>query len=446
MAVPTETIAAIATAPGRGGVGIVRLSGPLSKSIAQAIVGNLPPDRYARHARFIEPSSGQLLDDGLVIVFSGPNSYTGEDVVELQGHGGTAVLDLMLQACLKQGARLAKPGEFTERAFLNGQMDLTQAEAVADLIEANSAAAVNAAQRALQGKFGQRVNEIVQELIQLRVYIESALDFAEEEIDFLANQHLVEKTIALIQRIDTLQAETTQGVLIREGMTIAIIGPPNAGKSSLLNRLTGEDLAIVTQIPGTTRDVLRAAITIDGLPLHIVDTAGLRQSDDPVEQEGIRRAHQEIQHAQVILWLQDDHENCLAADQINIPKGTPVLHLRNKIDITGKHPGYHVDQNAYALSAKTGDGIEPIKEALKKIAGFAPNESGQFTARRRHLDAMIQAKEHIETALNTLTEQHAGELSAESLRRAQISLETITGRFTSDDLLGEIFSKFCIGK
>ncbi|WP_407275852.1 tRNA uridine-5-carboxymethylaminomethyl(34) synthesis GTPase MnmE [Halothiobacillus sp. DCM-1] len=445
MSPSADTIAAIATAPGRGGVGIIRISGPRAKEIAEAITAQLPPERYARHTVFRDPDTKAILDDGLLIFFKGPHSYTGEDVVELQGHGGSAVLDLVLHACLRQGARLARPGEFTERAFLNGRIDLTQAEAVADLIDANHASAAQAAQRALQGQFGQRIQTIVDDLIQLRVYIESALDFAEEDIDFLADQQLVERIQALIQQINRLETETAQGVLIRDGLTIAIIGAPNAGKSSLLNRLTGEDLAIVTSIAGTTRDVLRAAIHLDGLPLHLVDTAGLRQSNDPIEQEGIRRAHQEIQNAQAILWLQDDHDPNPAALP-ELPASTPVLHIRSKIDLTGRKPGFDAEQQIYALSAKTGMGIDSLKDALKQLVGYTPTEGGQFLARRRHLDAIQEAKAELQAARTTLQQQHAGELCAEALRYAQNALERITGRFTSDDLLGEIFSKFCIGK
>lgn len=446
MAVPAETIAAIATAPGRGGVGIVRISGPKSKIIAQAIAGKLPPERYAKHTTFISPDSQEPIDDGLLIVFSAPHSYTGEDVVELQGHGGSAVLDILLKNCLQQGARLAKPGEFTERAFLNGRMDLTQAEAVADLIDANNAAAVRAAQNTLQGKFGEQINQIVNQLIDIRVYIESALDFAEEEIDFLSNKNLIKQIYALNNRIETLLTNTQQGILLRDGIRLAIVGKPNAGKSSLLNQIAGDDLAIVTDIPGTTRDVLRAAIHLDGLPIHLIDTAGIRDSEDPIEQEGIRRAKKEMELAQIILWLHDDEDD-EATQTVKFPKGTPVLHIRNKIDLTGKCPGFDKEKLEYAISAKTGEGISAVKYAIKELVGAKSiQESGQFMARRRHLDALAEAQQESLKAQKILETTQAGELCAESLRRAQIALEGITGRYTSDDLLGEIFGRFCIGK
>ena len=446
MAIPADTIAAIATAPGRGGVGIVRLSGTNAKTIAQSIAGALPPERHARHTIFRSPINQEVIDDGLLLVFSGPNSYTGEDVVEFQGHGGSVVLDILLETCLNQGARLAKPGEFTERAFLNGRMDLTQAEAVADLIDATNTAAVRAAQNTLQGKFGQQVDQVVRELIDLRVYIESALDFAEEEIDFLSDDRLTQHMRSLNQTIFTLLSGTQHGILLREGIKLAIVGAPNAGKSSLLNQMTGEDLAIVTPIAGTTRDVLRAAIHLDGIPIHLIDTAGIRDSDDPIEQEGIRRARKEIDQAQIILWLHDDQHDDLEPTII-IPAETPVLRIRNKIDLTGKKPGFNSEKLEYAISAKTGAGISDIKDAIKKLAGVGTvQDSGQFTARRRHLDALNEAARELQTAQNTLETTKAGELCAESLRRAQMALEGITGRYTSDDLLGEIFSKFCIGK
>ncbi len=439
-----DTIAAIATAPGRGGVGIIRISGSQAKQIAQHLVGTLPPERYARHTRFLDPKTGQFLDDGLVIVFTGPHSYTGEDVVELQGHGGTIVLDLILQACLTLGARLARPGEFTERAFLNGRMDLTQAEAVADLIDAGNTAAVNAAQRTRQGQFGKQINDIIQALIQLRVYIESALDFAEEEIDFLSDQNLIDQIQTLLESIKSLNTNATQGVLLREGITLAIVGEPNAGKSSLLNQLTGEELAIVTAHAGTTRDVLRAAIQIDGIPLHLIDTAGIRESQDPIEQEGIRRAQKEMQQAHAILWIKDDQEEKNIT--LNFPEKTPVIQVTNKIDLTNKNPGLNKKKNQYAISAKTGAGIDELKQAIKRIAGLTDQEDGHIMARRRHLADMATAQNEIENALTVLKQQQAGELCAESLRRAQRALERITGRYTSDDLLGEIFSQFCIGK
>ncbi len=443
-----DTIAAIATAPGRGGVGIIRLSGQHAHAIAQHLIGELPPVRYARHGLFIDPLSQEAIDDGLCLVFKAPHSYTGEDVVELQGHGGPVVLDRLLHLVLHFGARLARPGEFTERAFLNGRMDLTQAEAVADLIDAGSQAAAQAASRAMRGDFSKRIAPLTDQLIQLRVHIESALDFPEEEIDFLSDPQITRQSQALADQFDALLAQTEQGVLLREGMQIAIIGRPNAGKSSLLNQLAGSDRAIVTAIAGTTRDVLRAEIQIDGLPLHLIDTAGLRQSDDPIEQEGIRRAWIEIEHADAILLLRDDRETINDADRALRAKlpAKSILEIHNKIDLTDGTAGFDQERNIFYISAKTGAGIAELRSHLKQLMGFKSADNGQFIARRRHLDALIKARAEIGQAHIALTNTKAGELAAESLRRAQQALDQITGKFTADDLLGEIFINFCIGK
>ncbi|MHB9020715.1 MAG: tRNA uridine-5-carboxymethylaminomethyl(34) synthesis GTPase MnmE [Halothiobacillus sp.] len=443
-----DTIVAIATAPGRGGIGIIRLSGAEAHRIARQVVPELPPVRYARHVPFLDAQANDSIDDGLCIVFVAPHSYTGEDVVELHGHGGPVVLDRLLNMLLKLGARLARPGEFTERAFLNGRIDLAQAEAVADLIDASSQAAAHAASRALRGIFSERVTAITTALIELRVYIESALDFPEEEIDFLSDSRLWERNQQLLHDLETLLAQTQQGVLLREGMRIAIIGQPNAGKSSLLNQLAGEDRAIVTDIPGTTRDVLRAEIQIDGLPIHIIDTAGLRHSDDPIEQEGIRRAWLEIDQADAILLLRDDRDNFSPDDQkllAQMPQ-KPVVEVHNKIDLTGNTAGFNPANNTINISAKTGAGLPELRTHLKQLMGYQSTDGGQFIARRRHLDALTAAQTEIAAALTALTQAQAGELAAESLRRAQIALDQITGKFTADDLLGEIFSNFCIGK
>ncbi|WP_298217487.1 tRNA uridine-5-carboxymethylaminomethyl(34) synthesis GTPase MnmE [Halothiobacillus sp.] len=445
---PQDTIAAIATAPGRGGVGIIRLSGTQAHAIAERIVTTLPPIRYARHVPFKHPDTGAHIDDGLCLVFAAPHSYTGEDVVELQGHGGPVVLDHLLQLMLQLGARLARPGEFTERAFLNGRMDLAQAEAVADLIDAGSQAAAQAASQALQGVFSERVHRVTQQLIALRMYIESALDFPEEEIDFLSDTRLIAQSQQLVDDIGELLSETQQGVLLREGMRVAIVGQPNAGKSSLLNQLAGDDRAIVTDIPGTTRDVLRAEIQIDGLPVHIIDTAGLRESDDPIEREGIRRAWLEVEQADAVLFLQDDQRNNPDEDE-KIRAMLPSKHtigVFNKIDLTGRPAGFDQEKTHLGISAKTGAGIKELRAHLKEIMGYQSTEGGQFIARRRHLDALLGAQKEIISAHDALTTQSAGELAAESLRRAQLALDEITGKFTADDLLGEIFSSFCIGK
>lgn len=445
---PQDTIAAIATAPGRGGVGIIRLSGAQAHDIAERIVSTLPPIRYARHVPFRHPDTGAHIDDGLCLVFSAPYSYTGEDVVELQGHGGPVVLDHLLQLILQLGARLARPGEFTERAFLNGRMDLAQAEAVADLIDAGSQAAAQAASQALQGVFSERVHRVTQLLIALRMYIESALDFPEEEIDFLSDARLIAQSQQLVDEIAELLSETQQGVLLREGMRVAIVGQPNAGKSSLLNQLAGDDRAIVTDIPGTTRDVLRAEIQIDGLPVHVIDTAGLRESDDPIEREGIRRAWLEVEQADAVLFLQDDRRNNPDEDE-KIRSMLPNKHtiqVFNKIDLTGRQAGFDEEKVHLGISAKTGAGIKELRVHLKEIMGYQSTEGGQFIARRRHLDALNHAQKEILLAHEALTTLSAGELAAESLRRAQLALDEITGKFTADDLLGEIFSNFCIGK
>jgi len=456
MTVPTDTIVAIATAPGRGGVGIVRLSGPRAFDLAKPVVGTLPPPRHARHGSFSDPATSSAIDDGLCLVFPGPNSYTGEDVVELQGHGGPVVLDHLLQILVDAGARMARPGEFTERAFLNGRIDLAQAEAVADLIDAGSRAAADAAARTLSGAFSQEIDGINQRLIDLRVYIEAALDFPEEEIDFLADIRLLTRMDELVAALNQVLDKTAQGVSLREGLQIAIIGQPNAGKSSLLNRLTGDEHAIVTDIPGTTRDVLTASFQIDGLPMHLVDTAGLRHSDDPVEQEGIRRAWQAAQKADVVIHLIDDRQGWDEADAIlatDIAERLPntlVLRVFNKIDLSGSAAGVTTRPDpvgeALAISARQGDGIPELEDRLKRIAGYGANREGQYIARRRHLTALEGAREEIEAARTVLREMGSGELAAESLRYAQRHLGEITGQMTADDLLGQIFSSFCIGK
>ncbi|MFP4295477.1 MAG: tRNA uridine-5-carboxymethylaminomethyl(34) synthesis GTPase MnmE [Halothiobacillaceae bacterium] len=443
-----ETIAAIATAPGRGGVGIVRVSGALVPDIARVMLGKLPPPRYAHYGPFRD-GEGTVLDDGIALYFRGPNSYTGEDTLELQGHGGPVVLDSVLQAVLGLGARMARPGEFTERAFLNDRLDLAQAEAVADLIDAGSVAAARAATRALAGAFSERVTAVTEALIGLRMYIESALDFPEEEIDFLADQALADRHDALLDRLDGLLAGAGRGVLLREGMHVTIAGRPNAGKSSLLNRLAERDHAIVTDIPGTTRDVLRAEIQIDGLPVHMIDTAGLRESDDPVEQEGIRRAWNEIARADVVILMVDDRVGVTDEDQATLSSlpDCPRIVLHNKIDLSGRVAGWmDASRETLAVSVKADRGLELLRARLKELVGYREDETSEFIARRRHLEALEEARDEVRAARVALTEIGAGELAAESLRRAQQAMDRITGRFTADDLLGRIFSSFCIGK
>ncbi len=445
----SDTIAAVATPPGRGGVGIIRISGPASGVIGQSIGGRLPVPRHALLTAFLD-GAGEAIDEGIMLYFPAPHSFTGEDVVELQGHGGPVVMDLLLQRCLSLGARLAEPGEFSRRAFLNDKLDLVQAEAIADLIDAESVAAARLARRTLQGVFSHRVHELVEALIQLRLYVESAIDFPEEEIDFLSDGKVSTNLDAVTAQLESLIENAHTGRLLRDGMTLVIAGRPNAGKSSLLNALAGYESAIVTEIPGTTRDVLRERITLDGLPLHIIDTAGLRESDDPVELEGIRRARAEIEQADRILWVFDDQADPahLALDRGALPAGVPITLVRNKIDLSGRSPQLREteDGTEVALAAKEATGLELLIEHLKSCVGYTSATEGEFIARRRHLDALQRAHSHLRQGAEMLSQRKAGELLAEDLRQAQQALSEITGEFTADDLLGRIFSTFCIGK
>lgn len=440
-----DTIAAIATPPGVGGIGVVRVSGPGAAHVARAVLGRLPAPRRAVHAVFRD-GDGEVLDDGIALYFSAPHSYTAEDVLELQGHGGPVVLDRLLARCLALGCRPARPGEFTERAFLNGRLDLAQAEAVADLIEAGSAQAARSARRALDGALSREVNALLEALTVLRVSVEAALDFPDEDVDLLADARVAEGLGDLADRVAALQSGAGQGALLREGLRLVIAGRPNAGKSSLLNRLTRREAAIVTHIPGTTRDVLRETVSLDGLPLHVVDTAGLRESDDPVEQEGMRRAWAEIEGADVVLLVLDDRLGEGEAEssiRARLPAGLPVLSVHNKIDLTGAVAGRRGGR--IYLSAQTGAGVDVLREQLKARAGYAGGE-GVFLARRRHLDALARTVDHVAGARHALAGGLGPELVAEDLRLAQEALGEITGRVTSDDLLGRIFSTFCIGK
>lgn len=442
----SDTIAAVATPPGRGGVGIIRLSGNLVPQIAEGIIGRLPSPRHAHYARF-KDDSGQAIDEGIALYFAAPASFTGEAVLELQGHGGPVVMDLLLQRCLQLGARLAEPGEFSLRAFLNDRLDLAQAEAIADLIDSGSDQAARSAMRSLQGVFSKEVNNLRDALTHLRMYVEAALDFPEEEIDFLADDAVLGQLHAVITHSESVLARAKQGSLLREGMHLVIVGQPNAGKSSLLNQLAGRDSAIVTHIPGTTRDVLKEYIQLDGMPLHIFDTAGLRESDDIVEQEGIRRTWQEIDRADAVLLLIDTERGFSAQDQEvldKLPDALPVLKVFNKCDLSGQVAGQQ-DNDLY-ISAKEGLGIEHLQNALKALMGYQEAAEDVIIARRRHLSALETAKSHIHMAYEQLTVNHAGELMAEELRQAQDALGLITGKFTADDLLTEIFSSFCIGK
>ncbi len=429
---------------------MVRVSGPAVPTIAAALLGGLPPPRQATFRRF-RADDGSVLDEGIALFFPAPHSFTGEDVLELQGHGGPVVMDLLLARVLELGTRPARPGEFSERAFLNDKLDLAQAEAIADLIASDTAAAARAALRSLRGEFSQRVHDLVEGLIELRMYVEAAIDFPEEEIDFLADGMIAARLGELRERLSALQAVAGQGRLLRDGMTVVIAGRPNAGKSSLLNHLAGREAAIVTAIPGTTRDVLREHISIDGMPLHVIDTAGLRDSDDPVEREGIRRAWAEIEAADRILMVVDDRLGLTAEEKKlreRLPANTPVTVLFNKIDLSGRSPLVRDGEWGVEilLSAKTETGLELLLAHLKSCVGYQGGEEGTFVARRRHLEALERARAALERAAYQLEEVRAGELVAEELREAQNALAEITGEFTSEDLLERIFSSFCIGK
>ncbi|MGB1200058.1 MAG: tRNA uridine-5-carboxymethylaminomethyl(34) synthesis GTPase MnmE [Cognaticolwellia aestuarii] len=446
-----ETIAAQATAPGRGGVGIIRISGPKATLVAKQILGKVPEVRKAEYLPFND-HKGQTLDQGIALFFKAPNSFTGEDVLELQGHGGPVILDLLLKEVLTlKDIRMAKPGEFSEQAFLNDKLDLTQAEAIADLINSSSEQAARCALHSLQGEFSKLIHQMVENIIHLRMYVEAAIDFPEEEIDFLADEKVVNDLKAIITDVEQVRKQAHQGAIIREGMRVVIAGRPNAGKSSLLNALSGKDSAIVTDIEGTTRDVLTEQIHIDGMPLHIIDTAGLRESPDKVEQIGIERAWQEIAQADRVLLMVDsaqsdneDPRNFWPEFFEKLPENMGVSIVRNKADISGVATG--VDNEAITLSAKTGDGVELLKDHLKTIMGYQGSTEGGFMARRRHLVALDNAYNHLTTGLEQLESYVAGEILAEELRICQQELDQITGEFTSDDLLGRIFSSFCIGK
>ncbi len=440
-----DTIAAIATPSGQGGVGIIRISGNNAPEIAKRISGLCPAPRYASYGKFSD-TNNTVIDSGLTLYFKQPFSFTGEDVVELHAHGGPVVLDILLKEILQHDVRLARAGEFTERAFLNNKIDLTQAEAIADLIAADSEQAARAAMRSLQGEFSAIIQQLVEELIQLRIYVESALDFPEEEIDYLADDALASKLTAVSHKIAEVKKSAQQGRLLKEGMTVVIAGKPNAGKSSLLNQLAGQESAIVTEVAGTTRDILREHIQIDGLPLHIIDTAGLRESDDIVEREGVKRARQIIEKADGILFVIDINDDDISISD-TMPENIPVTFVFNKIDSLERSAEIIENKNTEIyLSAKTGDGINLLKQHLKNSMGYQQQSEGQFIARRRHLDAIAIAEKHVIKADKNLHQLQAGELVAEELRLAQQALSSITGEFSSDDLLGRIFSDFCIGK
>lgn len=442
MSFPRDLIAAIATAPGRGGVGVVRVSGPDVSGLAKAILGRVPAPRHATFGRFLD-TDGSTLDEGIALYFAAPHSFTGEAVLELQGHGGPQVLNLILQRCVALGARLAEPGEFTRRAYLNGKLDLAQAEAVADLIDAQSVAAARSAVRSLSGEFSARITELVDELIRLRMLVEATLDFPDEEIDFLKQADAFGRLDRLDAKLKTVRAAATQGALLREGLTVVLIGQPNVGKSSLLNRLAGYEAAIVTATAGTTRDTVREAIQIEGVPLHIVDTAGLRDTDDAVEQMGIARTWAAAEKADIALQLVDAAHGVGAHEAATLARlpAIPRLTIHNKIDMTGESA--RIDGDAIWLSAKTGAGLELLQQKLLESAGWQATGEGALMARTRHLEALQRAATHVLQARNTAAQL---EFFAEELRLAQLALSEITGEFSADDLLGEIFSRFCIGK
>ena len=449
-----DTIAAIATPPGKGGVGIVRVSGPQAQEIGHRLLGkaDLKP-RYAHYGSFYEASDDgpRSLDQGIALYFPGPNSFTGEDVLELQGHGGPIILDCLLREVIKAGARMARPGEFSERAFLNNKIDLAQAEAIADLIDSASEQAARQAVRSLEGEFSKEINQLVEAITQLRIYVEAAIDFPEEEIDFISDGRVASELSNIKHNLERVFASAKQGSILREGMTVVIAGRPNAGKSSLLNALAGRESAIVTNIAGTTRDILRENILIDGMPLHIIDTAGLRDSEDIVEQEGIKRAWTEIANADRILLVIDsqtaeDESDAIPSELQPFIDQQKLSIIYNKCDLSGHQVA--IDNSEIAriyLSAKHAKGIDLLREHLKSCVGYNDGDT-PFIARRRHIEALNLGREHIHTGEQQLLNYNAGELLAEELRIAQQALAEITGEFSSDDLLGRIFSSFCIGK
>lgn len=450
MAAAADTVVAIATPPGRGGVGVVRISGPAVPTIAQHLLGKLPPPRHAEYASFRD-HDGTSIDTGLALYFPAPHSFTGEHILELQGHGGPVVMNMLVRRAIGLGARAARAGEFSERAFQNGKIDLAQAEAIADLIESSTEQAARAAQRSLAGEFSARIHGLIEQMIELRAHVEAAIDFAEDEVDFLSAAHVYERVQALLDEIDAVLASARQGSLLREGLRVVITGRPNVGKSSLLNSLAGHEAAIVTDIPGTTRDVLREVIQLNGVPLHLMDTAGMRVSNDVIEQEGMRRAQAELVQSDHVLLVVDDVAGLTPEDRETVaamPTGVALTLVYNKCDLSHRPP-LRAAGAAHAvvrLSAKTGIGMDLLRERLQESAGYLGASSGIFSARNRHLDALARARSALENGGQQLRERRAGELLAEELRQAQNALAEITGEFTSEDLLGRIFSSFCIGK
>jgi tRNA modification GTPase len=456
LPLPTDTICAIATPPGSGGLGIVRVSGPRVQDIARQLAGVLPRPRHAMLAAFRD-ASGEIIDSGILLYFAAPRSFTGEDVLELQAHGGTFILQRLVDRAIELGARPAQPGEFSQRAFLNDKLDLVQAEAIADLIQSGTDAAARAAQRSLQGVFSRRVQTLQEQLTALRVFVEAAIDFPDEEIDFLAESDVLSRLADTRQGLATLLQEARQGRLLRDGIVLAIVGSPNAGKSSLLNALSGQDSAIVTEIPGTTRDVLRELVDLDGIPVHVADTAGIRETDDLIEAEGVRRARQALESADLVLLVEDASDPDLLGPEptIDLPNGVCCLRLANKADRVAAQRLERLEQasgpDQLWISARTGYGIDRLRRTIRERIG-APGEladgraAGSFSARQRHIDALRRAGAHLDAGQQVMQERQAGELLAEELRLAQQALGELTGELLPDDLLGEIFSSFCIGK
>lgn len=446
MTTSDDTIVAAATPPGVGGVGIVRISGEQAETIAGRMIGELPDPRVATQRTFRD-AAGSAIDNGIVLYFPGPASFTGESVIELHGHGGPVVITLLIDAAVGFGARIAAPGEFTKRAFLNDKLDLAQAEAVADLISSGTEQAARAALRSLSGSFSRRVGAVATEVERLRLHVEAAIDFPEEEVDFLSDQTLQDTIESCAASFTKLIGQTKVGRVLRDGYRVVIVGKPNAGKSSLMNCLSGEDTAIVTEVAGTTRDILREQINIDGLAVELVDTAGLRDNPDRIEKEGIRRAREALQSADAVLWIQDATSRASEHIDEDLPEGIPITIVRNKIDLTDEEAGIdESDEAVIRLSATAGDGIDELRTRLRELAGYRDLGEQTVTARRRHLDALRRAHEHFDAGRLALTDQQAGELFAEELRLAHQALGEITGTTTSDDLLGMIFSEFCIGK
>ncbi len=437
-----DTICAIATPPGRGGVGVIRVSGPDSFSLAAALSGSLPPPRRAG-LRTLRDGHGDSIDTGLVIAFAAPASFTGEDVVEIQTHGSPVVLEMIMRSLVEVGARRARPGEFSERAFLNDRLDLAQAEAIADLIAAGSEQAARAATRSLEGLFSDQTNALAVALTELRVWVEAALDFPDEDVDFLADGQVANRADQLLHELEQLLARARSGRLLNDGIRIAIVGKPNAGKSSLLNALTRRDSAIVTDVPGTTRDVLRESVSIAGIPVTLADTAGLREATDAIEIEGVRRAEREMQAADLLFWVVEATE-----PEPRLPPGLPAtlprIRISNKIDLTGEAPSLQEDQ--VRLSAKTGAGLDLLEQRVLETLGVREHGEGEFSARQRHVEALERAGEHLRHGIAEIQATGSGELLAEELKRAADQLGEITGKLTSDQLLGQIFSSFCIGK